>query len=106
LNIYNQKLNFTLLVTRLKALQAKIPDDKQPKQAHLAFAKKLIETLLNGLNLTPEMINLSKEEIKALENYLYANHLIIQCKEAAVRVSPATWEGIEARMLLVDKNNV
>jgi hypothetical protein len=106
LQVFNQKLNFTVLLTQLEALKAKIPDDKQPKQAHLAFAKKLIETLLNGLNLTPEMINLSKEEIKALENYLYANHLIIQCKEAAVRVSPATWEGIEARMLLVDKNNV
>jgi hypothetical protein len=50
------------------------------------------------------MINLSQEEIKALDNYLYANHLIIQCKEAAVRVSPTTWEAIEARMLLVGSN--
>ncbi|MCC5629391.1 hypothetical protein LC613_15480 [Nostoc sphaeroides CHAB 2801] len=47
------------------------------------------------------MINLFKEEAKALENYLYANYLIIQCKQAAVRVSPQTWEAIEARMLLV-----
>ncbi|MCE2701610.1 MAG: NACHT domain-containing protein [Anabaena sp. 49633_E8] len=106
LQIFNQKLNFTVLLTQLEALKAKIPDDKQPKEIHQAFAKTLRETLLNGLNLTPEMINLSKEEIKALDNYLYVNYLIIQCKEAAVRVSPATWEGIEARMLLVDKNNV
>ena len=104
LNIYNQKLNFTLLVTRLEALKAKIPDDKQPKEIHQAFAKTLRETLLKGFNLTPEMIDLSEEEIKALDNYLYANFLIIQCKEAAVRVSPATWEAIEARMLLVGNN--
>lgn len=46
-------------------------------------------------------INLSLEEAKALADYLYANHLIIQCKQAAVRVSPQIWEAIEARMLLV-----
>ncbi len=104
LNIYNQKLNFTLLVTRLEALKAKIPDDKQPEEVRQAFAKTLRETLLNGFNLTPEMVDLSGEETKALDNYLYANFLIIQCKEAAVRVSPTTWEGIEARMLLVGSN--
>jgi hypothetical protein len=101
LQIFNQKLNFTVLLDELKA---KIPDDKQPTEVHQDFAKKFIETLLNGFNLTPEMINLSKEEIKALNNYLYANYLIIKCKEAAVQVSPATWETIEARMLLVGSN--
>jgi hypothetical protein len=106
LQIFNQKLNSTMLLTQLEALKAKILDDKQPREAHQAFAKELIETLLKGFNLTPEMVYLSNEEIKALENYLYANHLIIKCKEAAVRVSPTTWEAIEARMLLVDKNNV
>ncbi|MEH2395313.1 MAG: hypothetical protein V7K21_27890 [Nostoc sp.] len=52
-------------------------------------------------NLTQEMVNLSEEEAKALGDYLYTNYLIIQCKQAAVRVSPQTWEAIEARMLLV-----
>ena len=104
LQIFNQKLNFTVLLAQLETLKDKIPDNQQPKEIRQAFAKELIETLLNGFNLTPEMINLSQEEIKALDNYLYANHLIIQCKEAAVRVSPTTWEAIEARMLLVGSN--
>jgi hypothetical protein len=104
LQIFNQKLNFTVLLARLEALKAKIPIYKQPKEIHQAFAKKLRETFLSVFNLTPEMIDLSEKEIKALDNYLYANHLIIQCKEAAVRVSPATWEAIEARMLLVGSN--
>jgi hypothetical protein len=103
LQIFNQKLNFTVLLPQLEALKAKIPD-YQPEEVHLAFAKKLIETLRNGFNLTPEMVNLSEEEINALDNYLYANHLIIKCKEAAVRVSPTTWEAIEARMLLAGNN--
>ncbi|MCC5601004.1 hypothetical protein LC586_17775 [Nostoc sp. CHAB 5714] len=68
---------------------------------HLAFAKHLQQTLLKAFHLTLEMIDLSEEEAKALGNYLYATHLIIQCKQAAVRVSPQTWEAIEARMLLV-----
>ena len=104
LNIYNQKLNFKVLLAQLKALNAKIPDDKQPKKIHQAFAKKLIETLLNGLNLTPEMVDLSEEEINALNNYLYANYLIIQCKNAALSVTKTTREAIEARMLLVGNN--
>ncbi|QSV65480.1 MAG: NACHT domain-containing protein [Dolichospermum sp. DL01] len=104
LQIFNQKLNFTLLLAQLEALKVQIPDNTQPREAHQAFAKELIETLLKGFNLTPEMVYLSNEEIKALENYLYANHLIIQCKEAAVRVSHTTWEAIEARMLLVGSN--
>ncbi|MHC5721091.1 MAG: hypothetical protein ACYTX0_55995 [Nostoc sp.] len=29
---------------------------------------------------------------------------MIQCKQAAVRVLPTTWEAIEARMLLVPSN--
>ncbi|MEH1838344.1 MAG: NACHT domain-containing protein [Nostoc sp.] len=100
LKIFNN-IDFTTLVAKLKALKAKIPDDKQPTEARLAFAKQLQQTLLNAFNLTQEMVNFSKEEAKALENYLYATHLIIQCKQAAVRVSPQTWEAIEARMLLV-----
>ncbi|MBW4567141.1 MAG: hypothetical protein KME31_03680 [Tolypothrix carrinoi HA7290-LM1] len=57
--------------------------------------------ICNAFHLNPEMINLSQEEAKALQNYLYANYLIIQCKEAAVKVSSKTWSAIEERMLLV-----
>jgi hypothetical protein len=41
----------------------------------------------------------SSSNIENLYNYVYANELIIRCKEAAVRVSSQTWAGIEARML-------
>ncbi|MBN3945024.1 MAG: NACHT domain-containing protein [Nostoc sp. NMS7] len=101
--IFNN-VNFTMLIAQLEALKATIPDDKQSKEVRLAFAKRLQQTLLNAFNLTLEMIDLSEEEAKALENYLYANHLIIQCKQASVWVSPTTWEAIEARMLLVPSN--
>ncbi|MDZ8221879.1 NACHT C-terminal helical domain 2-containing protein [Nostoc sp. ChiVER01] len=99
LKIFN-KVNFTTLIAQLEALEAQVPNDEQSWELRWTFAKHLRQTLLNAFNLTSEMVKLSKEEIKALENYLYANYLIIQCKQAAVRVSPQTWEAIEARMLL------
>ena len=46
------------------------------------------------------MIDLSKEESKVLDNYFYANKLMVDCKEAASQVSQDTWNQIEARMLL------
>lgn len=104
--IYNHNLNLTALLTELTTIEAKIPDSSQPEEVHRDFAENLIITFLKSFNLTPEMVNLSKEEIKALDNFLYANYLIIQCKEAAVRVSPKTWEAIEGRMLLATNNNV
>ena len=93
-----------MLVARLEALKAKIPDDKQPLGVREEFAQRLSQTLLKAFNLTLEMVNLTEEEVKAFENYFYANYLIIQCKQAAVRVSPKTWEEIEERMLLVPNN--
>jgi hypothetical protein len=93
-----------VLIDQIKELKDKMPDDKQQKQDHQAFRESVQQTLLSAFNLTLEMVNLSEEEAKALGNYLYANYLIIQCKQASVRVSPTTWEAIEARMLLVPSN--
>ncbi len=97
-------INFTVLIARLEALKAKLPDDNQPKEVRRAFAKQFVQTLLQAFHLSPEWVNLSEEEAEALKNYFYANYLMVQCKQAAVRVSPKTWEAIEARMLLVPNN--
>jgi hypothetical protein len=97
-------INFPVLIARLEALKAKVPDDKQPKQVRRAFAKQILQTLLKAFCLNPELVNLSEEEAEAWKNYFYANYLMMQCKEAAVRVSPKTWAEIEERMLLVPNN--
>jgi hypothetical protein len=68
----------------------------------LANAYAYAYDLANPYDLA--MVNLSEEEINDLDKYLYANYLIIQCKEAALSVSKQIWETIETRMLLV-KNN-
>jgi len=98
-------VNWTELIAQLKLLSDQLPDTDKPKQIHLAFAARLLDTWYSALHLNPEIVKLSEEEAEALGDYLSANHLIIQCKEAAVRISAKTWEEIESRMLLVPENS-
>jgi anaerobic selenocysteine-containing dehydrogenase len=97
-------INFTVLIARLEALKAKAPAHKQPEEVRRVFTKQFLQTLLQAFRLSPELVNLSEEEAEAWKNYFYANYLMMQCKEAAVRVSPKTWAEIEERMLLVPNN--
>jgi uncharacterized protein (DUF1919 family) len=49
-----------------------------------ASSKRTQTILLKAFLFRLEMVNLSEEQIKMLENYFYANHLIIQYKQAAM----------------------
>ena len=60
-------------------------------------------TFLARWAILADWVNLSDAEANSLNDYLYANQLIVRCKEAEVRVSPQVWAGIEERMLTVRK---
>ncbi len=90
-----KKADFVLLLDQLEDLKANLTNEDHE------FVNCFLQTFLNAFNLNRELIHLSKEEAIDWENYLSASHLIIQCKEAAVRVSPKTWAGIEDRMLRI-----
>jgi tRNA isopentenyl-2-thiomethyl-A-37 hydroxylase MiaE len=47
------------------------------------------------------ILSLSTEEFRALEKYLKVVKLILDCKDAAVRVSRTAWEQLEAKLLTV-----
>jgi len=96
-----QAVNFAALTERLNLLKAQVPNNQQPPEFRQAFDNSIQQIWFKALNLNPKLVNLSEEEAKALENYFYANLLILMCKEAAVRMLPKTWEGIEERMLRV-----
>jgi hypothetical protein len=98
-------VNLTQLIAQQKELQKQFPDADQPEQIHLAFLDRFLDTWCNALHLDPEIVKLSKEEVEALGDYFSANNFIIQCKEAAVRISAKTWEEIESRMLVVPENS-
>jgi hypothetical protein len=48
-----------------------------------------------------DYFSISSQEINQLANYFYTLELMIRCKEAAVRVSPQVWAGIESRMVTI-----
>ena len=94
-------VNFLVLIAGLKALKAKLSDDKLPNELRRAFANQILETLPQTFRLSPELVNLSEQEAADWRKYFYVNYLIMRCKDAAVRVSPKTCQAIEERMLLV-----
>jgi len=98
-NIFKD-INFRAVIANLETLNAQIPDKNQPKKVRQEFTNKLLKTYLQPFHLNREMVTLSEEEIEVWDKYLYANLLIIQCKQAAVQVSPQVWAAIEDRMLL------
>jgi hypothetical protein len=98
-------VNWTELIAQLAALKDQFADANQSDEIDLAFLDCLLDTWCNALHLNPEIVKLSDEEARPVRDYLYANYLIIKCKEAAVRISAKTWEEIESRMLLVPENS-
>lgn len=95
-------VNFPKLIARLEKLRTQILDKKQLQQDHQEFAKKIIKTWLDAFHIDLKLVNLFKEELEEIDRrYFYVNWLTLQCKEAAVKVSKETWEGIEERMLRV-----
>lgn len=99
-NIF-RTINLTVLTERLKLFQSQVPDDNQPYEVRRAFADQIRQLWLDTLQLDPELLQWSEDELSILASYLYANELMVRCKEAAVRVTPQVWEGIEGRMLTV-----
>ncbi len=103
-------VDFLALINQLKALKDSSPKsdvlvDDPHLEAYLevrrASINQIQKTWYTALHIDPDWLDLSDEEVRSLENYLYANELMIRCKEAALRVSPQVWNAIESRMLTV-----
>ncbi|HLO50597.1 MAG TPA: NACHT domain-containing protein [Kamptonema sp.] len=92
----------TRFIAELEALQESVPGNNEPLEVHRGFRDRLRQTWLKTFNISPEFVNLSAAEREELSNYLYGNCLMVQCYQAAVEVTPATWESIEERMLTVN----
>ncbi|MEM9276602.1 MAG: histidine kinase, partial [Cyanobacteria bacterium P01_F01_bin.143] len=87
-------------ITKLETLKNEVPYNNQSIAKKKEFARRIIDTWLSTFHLSPNLLQLSEEEISEINNkYYYSNWLIIECKEAAVQVSPKAWDEIENRML-------
>jgi hypothetical protein len=97
-------LPFNVLIARLEALRVKFQDQPNTFKTRRILVEQIHKSWLEVLQLKPEWIKLSQPEAKALDRYLYANLLIVHCRQAAVRVSAKTWNAIEAGILRVKGN--
>jgi NACHT domain len=94
-----QGLDLTAAISKVEKLRNQIPDDSQSELVRKNFAKRLIKIFLETFHLTEEIVNLSNDEIRAVDNYLYGVRLLIECERAAVRKTPEVWSQIEERLL-------
>ncbi|NEO88163.1 MAG: NACHT domain-containing protein [Spirulina sp. SIO3F2] len=91
------------LIEYLKKSKDKNLGNKPDGNTKSTFSNQLKKIIFEAHNFPEQLAKLSNEEVKIINNYYYATYLLIQCKEAAVRVSPETWAAIEERMLRVPK---
>jgi GTPase SAR1 family protein len=63
-------------------------------------SEQAISAYLEAFHLNQELITYNDEESQALNKYLHSVELLLKCKQEAARLSPATWEAIEAELLL------
>lgn len=96
-----ESVKLPVLLDRLDTLKDNIPTYYQPDEVQRAFRDRILQLWFDTLQLDPEIVQLSEEEVTALNHYFYASELMVRCKDAAVRVSPEVWAGIEARMVTV-----
>ena len=97
----DRAVDYDALTVKLEKLKEQIPSDEATVDEWQSFADQLIDTFLTFFHLDRKLVTFSPEEVQALNSYLTATELIIDCKNAAVRVSRKEWEAIEARLLTV-----
>ncbi|MEA5464294.1 NACHT domain-containing protein [Leptothoe sp. PORK10 BA2] len=100
LNIF-ASINFPELIDQLENIKSRLPSNEASEQQKQNFREIVLNMWVDALGIAAEDINLSEKEIKELIDYLYICELMVRCKEAAVRVSPDIWAGIESRILTV-----
>ncbi len=101
----HQYINFAALNHNLKLLSSQLPSYDQPYEVIAIFREQISKIWLKSLHLPAELNQISYQEVESLESYLYANLLMVQCKDMAIAVSTKTWQEIESRMLRLHSVN-
>ncbi|PZO14656.1 MAG: histidine kinase [Leptolyngbya foveolarum] len=94
--------SLTMISAELSKHISIFPGRDAPFYALDEWVQQLKNIWIVALCLDQESVHFSYEEAEALQKYFYANELLIQCKEAAIRVSRSEWEALERRLLTMD----
>ncbi|MGB8699796.1 MAG: NACHT domain-containing protein [Thermosynechococcaceae cyanobacterium] len=98
-----KSVDFPNLFSQMESLKtSSLSSESSSLEEDFAYLNQIFLIWGQSLHVDSNCLDLSETEIKALNEYLYANELIVRCKEVAMRVSPQTWAGIESRMLTLN----
>ena len=91
-----QELPKQLFILKNKMSQLSASSDEWDR-----YANELRTAFLSALELAFENILFSTEEWQCLNDYLYANELLLKCQQASIGISRKTWESLKERLLTV-----
>ncbi|OIP75314.1 MAG: hypothetical protein AUK48_07865 [Oscillatoriales cyanobacterium CG2_30_44_21] len=94
-------VDFAKLNQNLQSLSSQTPSYDQPYEVRAMFRDQISKVWLKSLYLPAELNQISYQEVESLESYLYANLLMVQCKNMVIAVSTKIWQEIESRMLRI-----
>ncbi len=66
-----------------------------------AFVDRVVATWYSG-EFDPSILNLTKAETQILKDFLYVNHLIVQCHALTATTSTEGWRDVQRHMLQVN----
>ena len=87
------------LVVKIEELQTQIPIGNRSQVVWGAFAARIENLFDETFDRTKGILAITEEEANKLADYFYITKLILDCKDAAIRVSKAEWQAIEDRLL-------
>ncbi len=96
-----QYVDFQALYKKLTDLSTQVPRDDQSFEVREDFRRKVSQTWFQSLYLPLDLNYILPSEVESLTNYLYANLLMVECKNSAIAVSPKIWTEIESHILKI-----
>jgi hypothetical protein len=99
--IINMKVDsLAALTATIQLFQQEISSGAQSFPFQVELDQEIIRIWLQAIDLSLEMLCFSGSERDAIDDYLYAIKLLIDCRQAAARVDLQVWEAIESRLLI------
>lgn len=95
-------IDISVLRQYLLTMQTHQPLMEAPFSTHQKFADELFRFLCQFFQLDVPTLAIGEEEKCVLESYLYMNLLMIECKDEAVRISPAAWQSVSSKILTLN----
>lgn len=95
-----QGVDWKMLMSQLDEMARELSNSDRLNEKPKDFVEQFHQVWCDALHLERSRIELSGQYLTAITDYLYANELIVACKETAIQVSQKTWYEIQGRMLL------